>query len=378
MTSINKIEFLIDHIDPLGQGVYKKDDQIYFIPKTLPTEKGVANVLRSSKGVNFARLERLGSEATNRVESICPHFENCPGCHFLHCDYNSEIEYKTHSFKRMLDRLNTSILSPIKTIEAPQRLHYRNRIQLHYNLKEKALGFIDGKKNRIVQIPQCQIANSIVQKQVEALYKDESWIKSAKKFKKIKGHVEIYDSPAGLKIQWNKRYASGGFTQVNQAMNDKMKELLPPFLEDHSKNHSSAPMLDLFGGDGNLSQFCDGLGIDRVIVDYYQGNKPKGDNYHSLDLYDENSLMEFMVLNPNSDFHTMIIDPPRKGFPDLSKWTDKLSPEKIVYISCHPQTMIRDLRNLGEDYEIEHAYILDLFPSTYHFEALTVLKKRNK
>ena len=52
-----------------------------------------------------------------------------------------------------------------------------------YNIKEKALGFIDGKKNRIVQIPQCQICNPIVQKQVESLYKDESWIKLAKKYK---------------------------------------------------------------------------------------------------------------------------------------------------------------------------------------------------
>ncbi len=376
MTSINKIEFLIDHIDPLGQGVFKKDDQIYFIPKTLPGETGSASVLRSTKGVNFARLEHLGSEAENRVTSDCPHFENCPGCHFLHCDYKSEVEYKTNSFNRMLSRLNTDITNPIQSITAPQRLGYRNRIQLHYNIKDKALGFIDGKKNRIIKIPNCKICNPLVQQELASLYLNDNWMKKAKKYKKNKGHIEIYDSPSGLKTEWNKRYASGGFTQVNQDMNYKMKDLLPPFLSEHASKHNTATLLDLFGGDGNLSKFCDELDINRVIVDYYQGNKPKGDNYYSLDLYDEDSLMEFMVLNSTKDFYSMIIDPPRKGFPDLHKWVRKINPELIIYISCHPQTMVRDLKFLAEDYEIEHAYILDLFPSTFHFEGLSVLRKK--
>jgi len=91
MTIIKKIEFIIDHIDPLGQGVFKKGDDIFFIPKTLPNESGSAFVLKKKKGVHFAELDELTQVSEARIESECSHFNNCPGCHFFHCDYNSQL-----------------------------------------------------------------------------------------------------------------------------------------------------------------------------------------------------------------------------------------------------------------------------------------------
>jgi 23S rRNA (uracil1939-C5)-methyltransferase len=168
-------------------------------------------------------------------------------------------------------------------------------------------------------------------------------------------------------MTWNKRYASGGFTQVNKNMNDKMVNLLNSKLQ----NTNIESILDLFGGAGNLS---DKYPQKRSIVDIYSKEMPK--EFTSLDLHSELSLKEF-TLKTDKPFDTFIVDPPRSGFPALSQWSNHFKPKNIHYISCHPQTMIRDLRDLlaGNEYKIDHVYLIDLFPNTFHFEAYIALSK---
>ncbi len=363
MTIINKIEFIIDHIDPLGQGVFKDGENIYFIPKTLPGESGTAKILKRKKGVHFCELISLSKQSDKREKPLCSHFSECQGCHFLHTDYESEINYKLASFKRMLTPLNTEVA--VETILCSKRVGYRNRIQLHYNKKVKMLGFINPKNNRIVPAPSCEIATDSIRTEVEKLYDNKNWLELAPK--EPKGHVEIYESPEGLKINWNKRYSSGGFTQVNNEMNLKLKESLNSTLKE--LNPSS--ILDLFGGGGNLSE---SYPQNRIVVDIYNEKMPS--NFISLNLHEEGCLETFMDKD-SSTFDTIIVDPPRAGFPDFSSWMEHFLPQNIVYISCHPQTMVRDLRKLlsNEKYRISKAQMLDLFPSTFHFEAMIVLEK---
>jgi 23S rRNA (uracil1939-C5)-methyltransferase len=78
----------------LGQGVSKSDGVVTFVAGTLPDETGTAMVYKRARGVQFARLQQLEHSADNRVESVCPHFDQCPGCQFLHTDYASELAYK--------------------------------------------------------------------------------------------------------------------------------------------------------------------------------------------------------------------------------------------------------------------------------------------
>ena len=99
------VEFEIDHMDPLGQGVSKKDGLITFVAGTLPGETGTAKVYKRAKGVQFARLETLDHVADNRVEPVCPHFNQCPGCQYLHTDYANELSYKKAVLQRSLGAL---------------------------------------------------------------------------------------------------------------------------------------------------------------------------------------------------------------------------------------------------------------------------------
>ena len=95
---MENINFKIDHLDPLGQGV-SKENKITFIEKTLPGEIGSAEVYRKAKGVIFGRLtnpDKLEVESPDRIKPECPHFHECRGCQYLHTDYNNEIVFKTN------------------------------------------------------------------------------------------------------------------------------------------------------------------------------------------------------------------------------------------------------------------------------------------
>lgn len=363
MTEPAAISFLIDHIDPLGQGVYKNDGQIYFVPKTLPGEKGTARILKSKKNLHFCELIEVVEAGANRASPECPHFESCPGCDFLHTDYSSELDYKAKSFERMAQAIGSP---KFEIIAADNRLHYRNRVQLHYSKKTRKLGFIQGKSNRILEVPNCKIFRPELKEAFKNAYENKE--KLLKNQKRPKGHLELYYKEKGNKIvtNWNKRYAQGGFSQVNSEMNLKLLAKL----EKELSSISVSTCLDLFGGGGNLAE---ALGPESSVdhIDLY----PSGDheNFYNLDLFEEASLRDFSKKTAKEDYDLFIVDPPRAGFKGLSRWAEKFRPKYIVYISCHPATMFRDLKEL-EGAQVKSLALLDLFPSTRHFEAFCLLK----
>lgn len=360
MAKERKIHFIIDHIDPLGQGVYKNEGEIYFIPKTLPGETGVAYVLKSKKNIHFCELISINQKSAIRETSVCPHFDQCPGCHFLHTDYGSELGFKAASFERMLTQIGSPEFS---VISAPERTRYRNRIQLHYRKKEGKLGFIQGKRDQIVEVPECKIFRKELDEEFKRVCR--SWKPIAKK---PKGHVEIYlGEDNGVKVHWDKRYSEGGFTQVNREMNKLLLENLSLAL--NGLNVQSA--LDLFGGDGNLTAPL-AADIEIAHIDLYPpGEKP---NFYSYDLTDPASLDSFSKIASRDQFELFVVDPPRAGFRMLAQWVERFKPKYLAYVSCHPQTMVRDLKELSRPHKVIEAKMLDLFPSTYHFEAMTLIQ----
>ena len=349
MTTSKQIKFKIDHIDPMGQGVCKQDGQIYFIPKTLPDEVGTATVTKSSKGVNFANLNTLINESTNRVKPFCKHYEQCQGCHFQHCSYEVELEFKKNALAKHLQNLD---FPEIQIIKCSDRKNYRNRIQLHYNKKQNKLGFINARTKQIVPIETCPISNKDINEKLSQLV--INWKSLAPKGQ---GHVEISNQ-----ISWDQRYASDGFSQVNEEINNQLKQIL------NAKVLSLSPSstLDLFSGKGNLSESI----TNKVLIDY---SPYQIENYYQLDLFDPKSLNEFKEKNSKT-FDLIILDPPRKGFPLLNDWLNAYSANNIIYVSCNPATLSRDLSTLKE-YKITQLFLMDMFPSTYHFETMVFLEK---
>lgn len=377
MKITNRFQFKVDHIDPMGQGVSKEnaDEKVDFILKTLPGEAGHVESYKEKGKLRFAVLtdpDQLDIKSEFRKDSPCQHYNDCHGCHFLHTSYNKEIEYKMNSFKFMSKLLkfeNDNQL--ISTIEADERLSYRNRIQLHYDKKKKLLGFIRKDKDTIEPVPHCMVAKKEIQDKIKELYENESWIKLVKN-SKLKGHIELshLEGTKEVQIHINERYSFVGFTQVNFAMNEKLTD----FILNEVGNTSSTRIIDLFGGNGNLTKK---LTEHEVKIFDSTPRKhikcAKHQTYHSIDLYNKET---FNLIPKDLTCDTLIVDPPRAGIKDIVKYVEIFKPKKLIYVSCHPATMIRDIKKLQEETtcEITKLILLDLFPSTYHFEGLAILK----
>lgn len=349
----------------MGQGVAKIENKPCFIAKTLPGEEGVATLTKTSKGVMFARMGSLTATAENREKPACEHFGQCPGCHYLHTDYQSELAYKRQALQNHLNRIE-AVVPDISVVPAKQRLGYRNRMQLHY--RHKYIGMMDGVTNNVVEIPQCQAIDERLQAAFDELYENKSWAQEHEG----QGHCELYATEKGVNVAWNQSYAQGGFSQVNDAMNLELKNSVVSQLQDDSV----ATLLDLFSGEGNLSDPIVGndSNIERVMVDYAPERiKQENLSFIHLDLFSETALRTFKARSEHKTFDVILVDPPRKGFANLAQWVKAFKPKKLIYVSCNAATMVRDLQSLEGKYCIDQVSLIDLFPGTYHYETLATV-----
>lgn len=364
MSSQNLIPFHVISVDSLGQGVSKITDKVTFVPKTLPGEEGKARLLSAKSKVAFTELVTITQASPRRVTPDCAHYTNCSGCHYLHTDYEYELELKLLGMKNLFHKFPE--LNP-QLISSSTRLGYRNRIQLHYDRKEKKLGLLNAKSNKIVEVPYCLIARKEVQEALKELYSKNNWLQMAPP-NTPRGHVELYFHQNQLKTTWNRPYAEGGFTQVHSEMNEKLKAKVKEIAIPLKPRF----VLDLFAGNGNLSK---GLVYERrLCIDMYQQQMPK--DFYSLNLYSKNALTDVSQKLSGSQIDLLILDPPRSGLKNLDEWIKMSCPQYIIYVSCDPHTQIRDISPI-KGYEIKESFLLDLFPATFHFETMLFLERKS-
>lgn len=363
---MKSLNFCINHVDSLGQGVSKDSTGVYFIPKTLPDETGEANVYKSSKGVNFCTLTNIEKPSPKRTLSPCQSFDQCAGCDFLHTDYENELSIKTNNIKFLYKKLVSD--EQIEVIPAVNRFNYRNRIQLHYDKGQKKMGFIGIDKKSIVEVKSCQIVSEKIREEIIRLYENQLWLQFVLREPKT-GHIEFYERGSRVQIEMNKDYGFGGFTQVNPEMNQKLLEKVTTLLNEYSP--SANLTFDLFSGNGNLSKEWS-KNHETFLIDNYTFPDDMN-NAMKLDLYTFNSHKR---VQNKKQVDTFLIDPPRSGFKTLHEWVNNFKPKSIVYVSCNPSTQKRDIEPLLNDFLIQKLILIDLFPSTHHLESIIVLTKK--
>jgi len=346
-------------------------DKVTFIPKTLPGEMGRCEVFKSNNKVQFASIVDISHPSEERIAAICPHYAECTGCHFLHTHYKNEIGFKKKSLLWELKKISAE-RHQVSMHTAPNRLNYRNRIQLHYDTETNALGFINSHLKKIIPVPNCKIPVQEIQNELKKLYRDDLW---KKLIPSKRGHIELYwQKENGLQVSINNEYAHGGFSQVNREMNQQAMQII--FQELHQREIDGA--LDLFGGSGNLTKQLSNTKtyvVDNspALIDTYADHQ----EYIQANLYQQKSLGKIQLV-VDRPIDLLILDPPRSGFKDLLHWTDTFAPKQIVYMSCNPSTMMRDLKTLSDNYALEKIHLLDFFPSTYHYECLIFLGKKQQ
>lgn len=383
---MENINFKIDHMDPLGQGV-SKENKIAFIENTLPGESGIAEIYRKAKGVIFGRLKdpvQLGIASDIRIVPECRHFNECRGCQFLHTDYNNEIYFKTESLNRIFSKLLPESVE-INVHPSNERFGYRNRVQLHYDLNSDDFGLISTHSKALINASDCLLPEINLKKAIMDLYKNNKWKSFINKNDAKKGYIEIYQKPDEIipKITVNKPYADGGFTQVNNKMEKVLSDIVVEMYSKYLDNSKELLVLDIFGGNGNLSK-----NFSKAAIRVYDYNPDKNlfpkmlsqnQQYNNIDLYKKdpvdsiiNSLKTFKSSTPD----LIVFDPPRAGVKFIDSYIDKLNANIIFYISCDPATLKRDTLKIQNKYDILEMHMIDLFPGTRHFETLIIFKRQ--
>lgn len=389
-----KIERYNDQLEGIGY----VDNKIIFVPKTMIGDTVDVDITYESK--NFLR-GKLKTDNTRKVD--CPFFYNCGGCDLRFLPYDETISLKKDNLKKLLDK-NKIVYSNINVIKNKNYFNYRNKISL--KIVDGIIGFYEDKSNIITKIDNCLIAKDEINRLIKIIpsfnilngfitircnYNNELLIiidtkdKVSYDFEMLKRDFKIAGVVVNNKTVLNDNFffdkinstlfkvSFNSFFQVNNYCAGKIFDII------ENNINSSDDVLDLYSGVGTLSITAakkprNVIGIEVI----------KNAVLNSLVNKDINKLknVEFIlgdvpkVLSKlNNCFNTFIFDPPRAGLDKFTiNYTLNRKPDKIIYVSCNPVTLVRDLSYLQGAYIITNINLIDMFSYTHHYECVVILK----
>jgi 23S rRNA (uracil1939-C5)-methyltransferase len=416
----------IDNLTYGGNGIGRLDGKAVFVPFTAPGDVVEVKILKEKKSFAMAELIEVKETSPLRKDPPCPVYTECGGCNFQHLSYDAQLKAKGEIFTETLRRIaGIEFPETPELIASPKELNYRNRVKLHK--KGPKWGFFRLKSHKIVDIDNCPLLHPTINKVFAALKKlnlpeslhtidialDEKtkscvaafYLKKNKEF----DWPAVIDGVSGLKgIElWKKdpnktkktRIISFGdpsvsykvagttilsgatmFMQANPEQNRRLVDIVLELTElaDIKEIQRPVPIADLFCGAGNLTlpmakRAAMVIGVDSAkpaIECAKKGATKQG--LTSAKFYAE-EVEESKALEKVSP-SVVVLDPPRSGCPEAIKKIISLRPEQIIYISCAPPTLARDIKLLMvEGYKPTKAFVLDLFPQTYHIESIVEL-----
>lgn len=362
----------IEKLDHSGQGITKVNNKITFVKNALPDELVDIIITKEKKNYNEGKLIKVINKSEHRITSICPYYNECGGCELMHMDYSYQIKYKKEKVINIIKKYASLDINP-KVFESNDSLYYRNKITLHE--KNNKLGYMKQKTNEIIEINECPISMKSINEYLKNLkepIKNKLIIRTNEKgeiISTLKNQIII------MNINEFKFYIDiNSFFQVNNYICSKVFE----FIDSHIFNEKTC--LDLYSGVGTLSI----LASKKVSKVYGIEINEYSHKNANLNLELNNIKNVTFLLGPveekikeiSSNIDLIITDPPRSGMDKISLDIIKeMKPKKIIYMSCDPMTLARDLNLLKDLYTIEDFAIFDMFPNTKHVECVCVMSK---
>ncbi len=332
-----------------GKGVARHEGKVVFVPFVLGGEVVLAKTTREHKSFTEAALVRVLQPSPHRVEPPCPYFQKCGGCSYQHATYPHQLEIKRQQVRDTLRRIGKVDVEVAETTPSPTPLGYRNRITVH--VQEGDTGFFASDAHRVVPIEHCLLASEAVNQQLSDL----------RKKRPRDGHYTLRET-AGERT----------FRQTN----DSVAELLARAVGDHLPVHGPL-LIDAYCGSGFfLKRFADrfdqaiGLEWSPYAVAAAQKSTAPHETYQLGDV----GLLLDDTLTWAPPGTTLLLDPPAEGLaPQVVRAIASHPPATILYVSCNPSTLARDLGKLASAYTIDRVLPFDMFPQTAEIEALAIL-----
>lgn len=365
-----------------GSGIARTPEGVVFVPGAWIGETVEAEIRKRKKSFAEATLRRVLTPSPDRIE---PEGEVVPGMVYAALRYDAEVALKHHQLKTLLQCLGRlEDLSFLKApVASPLHAHYRNKLTLHWD--GRRLGYV-GDDNRTIQsIKACPLSAEPINGMLEQLRADGYALRRLKPGQKVifrytptdgvvlglgeppKG--ELTELLAGLTL----KVAADAFFQVNPACADL---LLAAFREGVGDARRA---FDLYCGCGLFGFVAAQAGVTSLfgLETSASAVASAKQNARRLGIEAEYRCAPSECLPeklPKADL--WIVDPPRDGLSaDVRATLLRERPERLAYVSCGPDTLARDLRELTGAYTIESMQLFDFFPRTAHFETLTFLRR---
>jgi len=393
----------IDSLDHLGRGIAKIDGKITFVENALPNEIVEIKTEKIKKKYIESSVLKYIKKANNRVEVNCPYYDYCGGCNIMHLSYDDQLKFKQEKIENIIYKYLNSGIKINNIIKSDISENYRNKVT--FQVKQN-IGFYNKNTYNIINIDNCLISNQLINNSIEYLKKlnlkninkiicrtglnelmiiietnkrdlNIDCIKNIAQsiyFKINNEYIHIYGNKNIYEKLDNYKYiiSPDSFFQVNINTCLKLYKKIKEYV-GINKN-----VLDLYCGTGSIGIFVNannnviGIDINESAIDDAIVNK-KTNNLENIKFLCGDSGKKLKELNFNPD--VIIVDPPRNG---LNKETIdnilKFKAKEIIYVSCDPMTMVRDLKILNLYYNIKEITPFDMFPNTHHVECLTYLK----
>jgi tRNA/tmRNA/rRNA uracil-C5-methylase (TrmA/RlmC/RlmD family) len=355
---------------------------VVFVPFAIAGEETEVEIIEVKKRFARARLLEVVKPSGHRVEPKCRYFGVCGGCQYQHIDYAAQLEIKHKQVCDLLQRLgriSPEIVAPV--LPCPQSYGYRNRIMIRSQWDKFKqglnIGFIRADSRLVVDIEECPISEPALNEQ----------IKKVRAKPPPKGGIKVV-----LRVapdDWN--VPSDSFFQNNFFMLPGLVATVGNCLAASGTRF----LIDAYCGVGFFSiELADrverylGVEVEPRAVEAARRNAERRGrtNGEFVPRRTEELLPAMLATQPGgrqsfpAEETTLILDPPRTGCPaETLEVLRQSGPRQIIYVSCHPATLARDLNVLsqGNVFEVRAIAPLDMFPQTQHVECVADLRRVN-
>jgi tRNA/tmRNA/rRNA uracil-C5-methylase (TrmA/RlmC/RlmD family) len=355
-----------------GEGVARLDDFVVFVPFVAVGETVEAEITELNKRFARARLLRVVAPSPDRVAPLCPHFGACGGCQYQHLDYAVQLRLKQKQIGDLFERIgrfDRGLVGPM--VPCPQPYGYRNRIMIRSQWDKFKqglnIGFIRADSRLVVDLDECKIAEPALNEQ----------IKHIRAHPPSRGGIKVVlrISPEGWEVP------PDSFFQNNFFLLPELVRVVRERLREGGAQH----LLDVYCGVGffsielgDLVQSFLGVELDRLAIQAARRNAlARGRANGQFIAGAAEDVLPTLLSRSAAQATTVLLDPPRRGCqPDMLQVLRRAQPAQIIYVSCHPATMARDLNVLCADgvFELAQVIPLDMFPNTQHVECVADIR----
>jgi len=426
---------LIEKLGIYGEGIARIDGYTVFVDGALPGETVEIEWTERKKTYGRASLKKLVAPSPERVIPPCPVFGKCGGCQLMHLSYEKQLEFKRERVVDAFERIGKLGPIPIEPcFPSPSQLSYRNKIQLPVNLNPLQIGLYAQNSHRLIDIDHCYIHCTAGEKIYSAIRSILSHTPFPDSLRHILIKTAVHTNQI-LVILVTPDSPSAALVSIAKRILDSMEEVkgVVHNLNRKTGNIILGPTFQTLAGEGAIEEKICGLIFRVSPASFFQVNPYQVENLYRkveelaaldgtqrlLDAYCGVGTLSLILSGKaketigvecvpeairdaetnarrngitNAKFvcdtaerfvpslkgiDVALLNPPRKGCePEVLQKLAGLRPSKIIYVSCDPATLARDLSFLSkEGFKVKGAFPFDLFPQTAHVETVALIER---